>query len=204
MENNAIIIFLKYPESGKVKTRLAKTIGNQHAANLYKNFIIDTLKSVSQLSLAKKVIFAYPKEKIGLVKTITETTDPIYEQEGNDLGQKMYNAFLETHQMGFSKTIIIGTDSPNLPLSHITQAFDNLTQKDVVIGPTSDGGYYLIGCKHNTLSANWFNNVKWSTNTVFQKTIDNIKKEKNSYHILEKWYDIDTYEDLKKLKHYIL
>jgi rSAM/selenodomain-associated transferase 1 len=118
-------------------------------------------------------------------------------QIGENLGYRMQNAFLNNFNIGFKKVIIIGTDTPDLSLEFLKTALDSLNSHDAVVGPSGDGGYYLIGFKNNTFLPQIFNNIKWSTNTVFDSTMKIFSAYSYNVNILPEWQDIDTITDLK-------
>ncbi|MBK8550842.1 MAG: TIGR04282 family arsenosugar biosynthesis glycosyltransferase [Ignavibacteria bacterium] len=120
-------------------------------------------------------------------------------QKGSDLGEKMYNAIEFVLKEVPGKVILTGVDIPGLDFQIITEAFERLSQNDIVIGPANDGGYYLIGMK--TPVKFLFENMQWSNENVLKNTIDRLKKEKMSFYLLEKLCDIDNADDLKNLKH---
>ena len=121
-----------------------------------------------------------------------------YKQEGRNLGIRMHNVFKFAAQNGSGKTIIIGSDSPNLPPSYVEKAFKLLTRSDAVLGPSSDGGYYLIGLKTPCLKI--FEGIKWSAYGVFAETLKRLKEYGKKAAILKRWYDVDVPDDLDRLK----
>lgn len=193
-----LIIFIKYPEPGKVKTRLAKTIGSKKAALIYKRLIIRTVKKVSSLQRRDiEIIIAYtPKsKKTRTVKLIGKHF--IYHlQKGINLGERLINALKFGFLNGVEKIIIIGSDCPQINQSLIKDAIGKLSRHDVVIGPSADGGYYLIGLKKENSSL--FKEMPWSTPQVLKKTLNKIRKANLSCKLLPVRSDIDTYEDFKK------
>jgi uncharacterized protein len=198
MKNNAFIIFLKYPELGKVKTRLAKVLGDQFVLNLYENFIKDLYNKA--LKISADVYVFYTKDSQSTENNIFWNTKfEYFKQQGNDLGKRMYNALDVIINKNYKKCVLIGSDSPDLPVEIINQAFQQLDSNNVVLGPSEDGGYYLIAINQNSLNKTIFNNVKWSTNIVLEQTINNILHEKMTYSLLIKWHDFDYIEDLKEL-----
>ena len=163
----ALIIFAKIPEAGKVKTRLAATIGNEAALEVYKQLLILTASVTIGLPMDK---FVFYSDHIIHQDTWEEKFFSKRVQLGKDLGQKMDNAFEDLFERGYSKIVIIGTDCPELNAGIITNAFTFLDTRDVVIGPAQDGGYYLLGMNqsHTTL----FQDIPWSTSSVLKETID--------------------------------
>lgn len=186
MSKNCLALFFKIPALGKVKTRLAVQIGEDTALAVYKQMLNDTITKMTTLQGIDLYGF-YDGE-------IANETYPFkcYKQEGNDLGQRLNNAFKILFEIGYSKVCVIGADSPTLPQKYIYSAFKMLDKVEVVIGPTLDGGYYLIGMKE-PISA-LFDNISWGSDLVFKQTIKAMQCQRLTYHILPKWYDID---DLK-------
>lgn len=189
-EKNLIIIFTRNPELGKVKTRLAKTIGDESALNIYKFLLDHTKKTIRNINSDKAVYYSV---KIRDNDIWDKTIYQKYQQQGEDLGKRMYNAFKDAFSKGYKKVVIVGSDLFDLQPKHIEEAFRKLEKNDVVIGPAKDGGYYLIGMK--TLHFQVFTNKDWGTATVFQNTINDLQNE--SVFLLEALNDIDTYGDMK-------
>jgi len=190
MNSKLVIIFVRNPELGKVKTRLAKTIGNASALNIYKLLLNHTETTVHNLDCDKAI---YYSEEI---KDNDIWDASIYQkhlQKGSDLGERMQNAFEQAFNNNYDKVVIVGSDLYDLKASHIEKAFDRLDQNDTVIGPAEDGGYYLLGLKE--LNAQVFLNKSWGTSSVLEATLRDLKFK--NVHLLEKLNDIDTFEDLK-------
>lgn len=192
-EKNLIIIFTRNPELGKVKTRLAKTIGDKSALNIY-TFLLNHTKNVTQNLDCDKAV--YYSEKIRDNDIWNETIYQKHLQSGNNLGEKMHNAFEHTFFKGYKKVIIVGSDLFDLEPEHINEAFSHLDKSDVVIGPAKDGGYYLLGMK--ALHSQVFKNKSWGTSTVLQDTLQDFKKI--DVHLLEELNDIDVYDDIKNIE----
>ena len=193
MEENLILIFTRNPEFGKVKTRLAASIGNQNALDVYKFLLKHTQEIVSKVDATRRVL--YSEEIIN--NDIWD--NKIYQkalQSGTDLGEKMKNAFAEGFKNGYKKIVIIGTDLYDLEASNIEIAFQKLENHDVVIGPAEDGGYYLLGLK--CIPENIFSNKEWSTETVFKDTLNDIVTYK--IHLLDTKNDIDIVDDIKNIQ----
>lgn len=193
MENSLLIIFAKNPVLGKVKTRLAKTIGDEEALKIYNLLLRHTQALCDQLDLTKYVFYTdYIPEN-----DIWSNGDAYKKhiQEGDELGSRMYNAFRKGFAEGYKSIAIIGTDCPELRAAHIELAFDHLKTSDTVIGPAKDGGYYLLGM--NALHKELFFNKSWSTSSVFDDTVDDLKNLKISYELLPTLSDVDTEEDLR-------
>ncbi len=211
---NALIIFLKYPEPGKVKTRLAQDIGNEKACAIYKSLAENVIKNI----FAKNPgtydvhIFFTPADKETEIKDWLKpfihgnrgVKTQFSHQEGRNLGERMSNAFKEILQeKGCKKCIMIGTDCPEIDATLIENAFDVLKEKDVVIGPCKDGGYYLLGMSRlipvsfeQGFISDLFVDIDWSTDRVFEQTMEKIRENNLSCSILKTLVDIDTIEDL--------
>ena len=187
----AIIIFVRNPELGKVKTRLANEVGDEQALQVYKELLQHTHKITSDLDCAK---FVYYADSIAENDLWESSLFGKKVQEGESLGDRMMLAFFELFQQGYSKIVIIGSDCPELTGFIIEDAFDKLDSSDVVIGPSSDGGYYLLGLTQ--LVPELFKNKQWSTNTVLADTIQDTVSLRKSCSFLTELSDIDTAEDL--------
>ena len=187
---NLLLVFTRNPELGKVKTRLAKTIGDEAALKTYKILLKHTANVIEKIACDKAIYYSVKvRENDGWSESFQK-----HKQEGNDLGIRMYNAFKKGFESGYKKVVIVGSDLFDLEEKHINKAFEELTNNDVVIGPAEDGGYYLLGLKKENKAI--FQNKNWGTSTVLNDTLQNLKEHSISY--LEELNDIDTYEDLEK------
>lgn len=189
MNENLILIFTRNPELGKVKTRLAATIGDQNALEIYIHLLEHTRKVVLETDCDKRVL--YSEE----INTNDMWNNHLFQKKlqfGKDLGVRMYNAFKEGFQEGYKKIVIIGSDLIALESNDIKEAIKQLDKNDIVIGPAEDGGYYLLGMK--SIPEHLFQNKEWGTNTVLKDTLKDIRKLK--YHLLQEKNDIDTIEDI--------
>ena len=147
--SNALVLFMKAPRPGTVKTRLTPRVTMDEAADLYRAFILDTLNLARRTAAATLFVAWTPDEgRAELVSTLGCPGDPDVNwlrQRGSDLGERLSNAFAAFRRDGWEKTVVLGGDSPLLPHSIVEEAFEALDRHDVVIGPAEDGGYYLIG-----------------------------------------------------------
>tara|TARA_B100000378_G_C17963452_1_gene384392 strand:+ start:196 stop:816 length:621 start_codon:yes stop_codon:yes gene_type:complete len=187
---NLLLIFTRNPEFGKVKTRLARDIGHQAALDIYKFLLAHTAKICTPLDTEKAV---YYSEEIPNNDLWNAAVFQKKKQVGEDLGERMQNAFAEGFNLGYSKIIIIGSDLYDIETKDLEQAFKVLNNHEIVIGPAEDGGYYLLGMKQ--LHPKLFKNKNWGTATVLQDTINELKK--SNYKLLEKRNDVDLYSDIK-------
>ncbi|MFQ5685190.1 MAG: TIGR04282 family arsenosugar biosynthesis glycosyltransferase, partial [Candidatus Scalindua sp.] len=183
--STCLIIFAKSPVPGKVKTRLTSHITPTKAAELYEAFIADTISSALKLKCRRITVAYSPGYAEKTFQRLCGHSVDYLPQKGYNLGERMKNAFKHSFDKGFKRTVIIGTDSPTLPLSYIREAFDVLKEVPVTIGPTFDGGYYLIGLseKDNAL----FDNIEWSTSSVFSRTLERLKIANKQLCILPPW-----------------
>jgi len=189
------MIFVKNPELGKVKTRLAKTIGAERALRVYKKLLAQTNRIANNVNADKAVFYSEYADDFDMWD---DHVFQKYVQQGNNLGERMYNAFKRAFGKGYKHVCIIGSDCYELKSWNIEEAFYMLEMKNAVIGPSEDGGYYLLGL--NTLDEKFFVNKKWSTEDVFLDTLLDIQKLKLSYSLLETLSDVDYEEDLGELK----
>ena len=193
MSKNLLIIFTRNPELGKVKTRLAKSIGDENALTIYKTLLGRTEKITRDLNCDKAVYYSVKVRKNDIWDASIYQK---HQQHRDDLGIRMHNAFSEAFNNNYDKVAIIGSDLFDLKPNHINDAFKALDNNDVVIGPAHDGGYYLLAMK--SLYSQVFKNKNWGTSTVFKDTIKDLKFE--SIHLLETLNDIDVYDDLKNIE----
>lgn len=186
---NLLLIFTRNPELGKAKTRLAKTVGDETALEIYK-FLLQKTKDISKKVSSDKAV--YYSVKIRNNDIWNENTFQKHQQTGEDLGIRMLNAFKNGFESGYKKVMIIGSDLFDLTSENIETAFTELDNNDVVLGPAEDGGYYLLGM--NSLEENVFKNKEWGTETVRKDTLSDLKDR--DVKLLEFKNDIDVYEDI--------
>lgn len=197
-----LVVMAKAPVAGQVKTRLAATIGVERATDLYSGFLLDTMSTASRVAAVRfdvEVLVCYAPdgswpsfERIGLAGTSK------LPQRGTDLGERIGNCFDDLNALGSSAVVIIGADSPTLSGDLIHEAFDALASgSDLVLGPTLDGGYYLIAARH--LHAHLFEGVAWSSSSVFRSTLERAAELRLRLHTLPQWYDVDESTDLDRL-----
>lgn len=195
MLDTALILFVRNPILGKVKTRLAKTIGDEKALEVYRLLLSKTHNITCVLSCAK---FVYYADEVAQSDLWSKGNFIKKAQCGNDLGERMYNAFADLKLTGFHRILIIGSDCYELTNEILQEAFEQLKSHDAVIGPAYDGGYYLLGMKK--LMPGPFKNKNWGTNTVCSDTIDDFVAVNASYVLMPVLNDVDEKEDLLKSK----
>lgn len=193
----ALLIFAKYPAPGKVKTRLAAAIGAELAAEIYQEFIHRTLKLSLPVKLAARFVTFTPVEKEHPFKTLFPGPWQWFAQtDSPNLGVRIHHAIQNVQQRGYSHVLTIGSDSPSLPSVYLEQAAAALLNHDLVLGPASDGGYYLIGLK--SAPRELFSAIDWSTERVLAQTLQRAAQLHLSVYQLPPWYDVDDLPTLQK------
>ena len=190
-------IFVKTPAPGMVKTRLVPPLSTDEACDLYVAFLRDLFARLGKLKKIDATVF-YSGNDPARVGELMPKRFALEAQQGETLGDRMRHAFGTLLGKGPGGAVIVGSDSPDIPLSFVKRAFLKLKHKDVVLGPASDGGYYLIGLKRPTDPL--FNGVAWGTDTVLRQTLDRIEKHELSCSLLPLWYDVDDIESLALLR----
>ena len=197
----SLIVFVKNPIPGAVKTRLQTRYAPEQVAALYAAFVRDVLAQVESIDIERRVIAFDPPDAESEVRALfgggVKAQWQYVPQVQDDLGARMREALVQQLDAGASATVLIGTDIPSLPAHHITQAFDLLCTKDVVLGPSTDGGYYLVGVSRSTPEI--FEDVEWSTPSVLSQTIDRVERAGRTLGLVPPYFDVDTPEDLDLL-----
>jgi rSAM/selenodomain-associated transferase 1 len=202
MPEGAVLgIFGKQPEPGKVKTRLAAEFGGDFAAEAHEAMLLDTLDawgSDRYLAPGGRRVFVFAPEGAGpWFDPIVPQGLAMQAQAAGDLGARLQSFFEGEFAEGASRVVVIGSDSPTLDPSIVVSAFLCLDQKDVVIGPSTDGGYYLIGSRVPVPSL--FQGIDWGTAGVLGQTLDRLRGSGRSLAVLPPWYDVDTPDDWRLL-----
>lgn len=193
MSNSLLIIFTRNPELGKVKTRLAATIGDQAALDIYTLLLEHTASITKDLDVDKQVHYSVAIRENDLWDNAVFDKK---QQHGSDLGARMERAFQQGFEDGYERIVIIGSDMYDLSTRDLEEAFSKLEEHDFVIGPAEDGGYYLLGMKR--LKQELFRNKAWGTHTVLPMTLEDLEGE--SMHWLPIRNDVDVYEDIKNIQ----
>jgi rSAM/selenodomain-associated transferase 1 len=207
-ERSALIVFLKNPTEGHVKTRLAAGIGNEKALWIYLELLSITAEAVK--NLAGISVFLYFDEALPGDASAEEHQARVHAfrngenctvaiQTGDNLGERMLNAFTEVKNKGFHKICIIGTDCPEISTALLEEAFRELDTHDLVTGPALDGGYYLLGMKQ--VHAPLFKDKNWSTTTVLASTMGDAADAGLSVALLRQLRDLDDSDDLAFFPH---
>lgn len=195
MEKSLLIIFVKNPALGKVKTRLAATIGKEAALEIYLKLLEHTHKITANLPIEKIIYYSDFMDDLDLFES------HVYQksvQEGDDLGIRMRRAFEASFAASYDKVAIIGSDCYELDSETIMDGFKSLDKNEIVVGPAKDGGYYMLGM--SKMYERLFMGKKWSTADVFLDTLLDIKRLGVDYHLLPTLSDVDHEEDLGELR----
>lgn len=194
---SALILFAKDPVEGRVKTRLGSLLDPKTTLNLYLHFLDDSIAKIHAVTDVERFIGVASEPQTGYFEKLSyHPPARLFVQEGEDLGQRMRQAFEDRFREGYERVVIIGADSPTLPTAYIEQALQS--EKDVVIGPSTDGGYYLIGMQDKVTDI--FEGVAWGTDRVLSETLSVLKDRRAEAELLPVWYDVDLPEDLRFLK----
>ncbi|AUP80236.1 TIGR04282 family arsenosugar biosynthesis glycosyltransferase [Flavivirga eckloniae] len=189
MNKELVIVFVKNIILGKVKTRLAKTIGTQGAFEVYKGLVKITELATEKMAADRRIYFS------DAVIESKWKNDYKAVQEGKNLGERMKNAFIKGFEDGYERVVLIGSDLPDINSEIIENGLKSLKQSDVVFGPAIDGGYYLVGMTKMYHSI--FDNKPWSESHLLDVTLEELEQENTPYTLLETLNDIDTFEDLE-------
>lgn len=189
-------IFVRTPVEGTVKTRLVPPLSTEDACALYLGFLADLFRRVQRLKSVRVTVF-HAGEELDALSALVPKGWTLAPQEGADLGERLVAA--SRHLLGGgARAVIIGSDSPDLPIQYIRRAFQRLKHKDVVLGPATDGGYYLVGLRAAAPAV--FAGVSWGGDTVLRQTVGNIRNCGLTLHVLPMWYDVDTEPSLRLLE----
>lgn len=193
MGKSLLMIFVKNPEMAKVKTRLAKTIGNNSALLVYKHLLQYTQRTALELEVDRSVYYSNFIDPYDLWDNHIFRK---YKQEEGDLGYRMKSAFAGAFEADYEKVVIIGSDCYELDAATILEAFKELDHNDCVVGPANDGGYYLLGMRQ--FVPELFDDIAWSTKEVYPSTLAECEKQKLSVVSLKEMTDIDEFCDIEK------
>jgi uncharacterized protein len=197
---NALAVMAKAPLAGQVKTRLLSFFTAEEAAELSRSLLMDQLSHLQALDTADFYLAFAPDDAQLLMEKLAPPCFHLFPQQGDDLGARMAAVFERLFQMGHKNIVLIGGDLPPVPLRFFDQAYAFLEapNKPVVLGPSRDGGYYLIGSNRPTLQI--FQGMSWSHSEVLTETQNKLASQKVDYHLLPPWFDIDTADDLRHLE----
>lgn len=197
--HTVLAIFVKHPRPGQVKTRLAADLGAQPAADLYAAFQADLAGRFRKLGDRQLLCFS-PNHPVSAAyfSDLADGNYDLWPQPSGDLGVRLAAFFDEQFANGAERVVVIGSDSPTLPVDFIERAFERLTTHDVVLGPATDGGYYLLG--QSRAAHPLFRGIDWSSSRVLEQTVAYIQADRLRLSLLSPWYDVDTIDDLDLLR----
>ncbi len=197
-ERQSVLFFVKAPEPGRVKTRLATSIGSEAAGELYRCFVEDLAAMLDALDVDVVCCYQASEEDAEFLQWLGRRFR-LAAQHGDDLGERMKHAFREAFASGVRRAVLIGSDSPDLASEIVEQALTALQTSDAVIGPSSDGGYYLLGFRADRFVTEVFDGIRWSTEYVYDQTLGVLNKYGRRVALLPRWHDVDTRSDLDEL-----
>ena len=198
MKPTEFVLLVRSPAAGRVKRRLAAGIGDGHAAALYKAFVADILETFFGARVVPTVCY-HPPEAGATVRQWLGDRYPYLAQRGRDHPGRLRCAFEDLFARGIGKVVIVASDNPDLPGGILREARDALEKSEAVLGPTLDGGYYLIGFRREAFVPEAFSDIDWSTGRVFGQTMAIIQAAGRSLAVLPQWSDVDTPGDLLAL-----
>jgi rSAM/selenodomain-associated transferase 1 len=193
-----MLVCIKAPSPGDVKTRLIPALSSDESAQLYRCFVADAVRALNAMPLAPRMLVSYASHpKMPTLSWLGKNPPEMFKQEGKSLGEKIIHAFGIAFGRGAQQAVMIGCDTPTLPMEYIQKAFKALESSDVVLGPTTTGSYYLVGLSRPCM--NIFDNVCWSGDQIFESTVLNAQKQGYKLRVLPTHYDVETIESLRKL-----
>ena len=198
----ALIVAAKNPAPGEVKTRLSPPFTHEETAELYRCFLLDAFDQCGRLDGVQVTVAYFPPQAQASFEKLVPSYFQALPQSGADLGERMGNAFCWHFDQGYDEVVLVGSDHPTLPPGYLRDAFRLLEEKELVLGPTLDGGYYLIGMQK--FHAGVLRGIPWSTERVLSQTLGKARKANISVGLLPPWYDVDDPGDLEKLHKDIL
>jgi hypothetical protein len=195
MIDTLLAVFAKYWQPGDVKTRLAVAVGDHQAAAYYREFLATTLRRFADVGEGRAVVYT-PQSRRNEFAALAGSRWWLLPQAGGDLGQRLA-AFLATALATIARrVVIVGADSPTLPVEYVREAFDQLATHPVVLGPSEDGGYYLVGASGAVPPI--FDVMPWSEPTLLEATLARLAEHGICPHLLPAWYDVDDAESLSR------
>ncbi len=192
-----LVIFARNPVPGAVKTRLHSRYTPEQTAAIYRAFIRDTVNTAKKAAVDRRCMACDPPGAETELSVLCGTDWDLFPQVAADLGERMYRAGRHCFDVGAQRVVILGTDVPSLPPCHIDRAFELLARNEIVLGPSMDGGYYLVGLSRPIHEI--FLNIAWSTEHVFARTLERAEALGLTVGVVPSWYDVDTPEQLDHL-----
>ena len=195
--SRSALLFVKAPRAGSVKTRLLPRLGADGAARLYEAFVLDALELLDACAATRRVVAYAPAGGEERIRALVRSRPlELVPQPEGDLGTRMEALLADALRGGADAAVILGSDCPTLPLSHLDDALALAAERDVVLGPSTDGGYYLVGGRR--IPPGLFQGIEWSTPRVLGQTLERLGD--HSLGLTPPWYDVDTPEDLDWLR----
>jgi rSAM/selenodomain-associated transferase 1 len=192
---NAVLVFVRAPQPGRVKTRLAAALGDEAAVRVYRRLAEHTLAEARALAPAASLrIHCTPPQSLSAVSAWLGPGAEYLPQHGGGLGERLRTAFDEAFAAGFDHVVVVGSDLPDLSAEHLRAAFDALDQAPAVIGPARDGGYWLLGLAGRVPGV--FDGIPWSTDEVFARTVYRLRAAGMEPALLPVLADVDEAADL--------
>ena len=196
-DRERLVVLARAPHLGRVKTRLTPPLTRQQALELHLAFVEDTLERLARFrrpGLERWLYLSEPSpEHLDVAPTWSSAL-----QTGDDLGARMEDVFRQAFEDGRERVVIVGSDSPTLPLDYLDQAYAALAAHDAVLGPAEDGGYYLVGSSR--FIPELLRGITWGSSRVLEQSTEALSRAGRSFHLLPSWYDVDTAEDLSRLQ----
>lgn len=197
--NRVLIVVAKEPRPGRTKTRMVPPLSHEQAADLYRCLLSDTLQVMQRVNGVQHVLAYAPPEAEPFFRRFVPPGFALIAQHGQNLGERLDHVLRAHLESGYGQVVVMNSDSPTLQPNYLQQAFEHLdrAEVDVVLGPTEDGGYYLIGLKRPCAA---LFDVEMSTPTVLQETLELARAQGLTCACLPAWYDIDNRQDLERLR----
>ena len=190
-------IFAKFPAPGTVKTRLGGS--PEHGAAVARAFLLDVLERTESVDAERVVVFAPADAREEMARLVGPGISLVPQTAGG-LGERLERFIGDRLDAGADRVVVIGTDSPTLPAALLARAFEELAHADLILGPATDGGYYLVGCRCRLPI---FDGIAWSRDTVLAETVARLTDPRWSLSLLPPWYDVDTAEDWAMLRGHV-
>ncbi len=204
--DNVLLVFVKEPIAGTVKTRLTPPLSTAQARALYECFLEDGRSQCERIAAAIGAdvwLFVSPASGMDFFQEWIRTRDPrgnwvLKAQIEGTLGDRLHAAFQEALAAGYRRAVVMGSDHPTLPDDYVRRAFSALERNAAVIGPSEDGGYYLLGLRD--VRKEYFVDIPWSTEDVFQRSLAVLEQAHGAVEVLPVWYDVDDAQGLARLR----
>lgn len=195
LQKNAVVLFVRHPVAGRVKTRLARDLGDEKACSFYRAMVSDIISAITASGVPLH-LFHDGLEADGLPQSWLDAAVAVVAQQGDSIGQRMAAAFTHLFSQGYRQVAVLGSDIPGLEAALIRDAFQALEKDDLAIVPATDGGYCLIAAQQSSFSERIFEEIQWSTAGVLQSTLERIAECGWRVKLLPPRQDIDTCDDL--------